>query len=196
MLATPYRMPPDAPYRREGDTVLIELRLARVEQLFNSLDPAPFHQQDLDEDAEAYLVDAIRDLPTRSVARLVLHLPAPEMTRIDPGAIEAAIHHYFRYRRWAEARRLRREFRIGFLSLAIGVSFLLTCLGLRGLLAAQTSGTIAEALGEGLLISGWVAMWRPIEIFLYEWWPIWRTVRRYERLVTLPVECRAADGAA
>ena len=25
---------------------------------------------------------------------------------------------------------------------------------------------------ESLLIGGWVAMWRPLEVFLYDWWPI------------------------
>jgi hypothetical protein len=25
---------------------------------------------------------------------------------------------------------------------------------------------------ESLLIGGWVAMWRPMEILLYDWWPI------------------------
>jgi hypothetical protein len=24
---------------------------------------------------------------------------------------------------------------------------------------------------EGFLIGGWVAMWRPLEVFLYDWWP-------------------------
>jgi hypothetical protein len=31
-----------------------------------------------------------------------------------------------------------------------------------------------EILRQGLVIAGWVAMWRPIQIFLYEWWPITR----------------------
>ena len=186
-------MSPDGPYQREGDTTLIEIQLTRIEQLFNSLDAAPFREQDLDENAEAYLVDAIRDLPGSTPLRLVLHLPPAELARVDARAVETAIRHYFEYRRWAERRRLRHEFRIGWLSLAIGVSFLLTCLGLRGLLATHASGTIGEAVGEGLLISGWVAMWRPIEVFLYDWWPIWRTVRRYERLATLPVECRPSE---
>jgi hypothetical protein len=29
-------------------------------------------------------------------------------------------------------------------------------------------------LNEGLLIIGWVANWRPIEIFLYDWRPMRR----------------------
>jgi hypothetical protein len=31
----------------------IEIRLGRPQQLFNSFDPSPFHERDLDEDAEA-----------------------------------------------------------------------------------------------------------------------------------------------
>jgi hypothetical protein len=178
------------PYRREGTVTLIELRLTRLEQLFNSLDPAPFHEQDLDADAEAYLVDAIHDLAHDPTVRLVLHLPASELAKVPPVSVEAAIHHYFAYRRWAEHRRRHRELRIGLLSLAIGVGFLLTCLGLRRLLAATTAGPLPDAVQEGLLISGWVAMWRPIEIFLYDWWPLWRAERRYERLARIPVECR------
>jgi hypothetical protein len=37
---------------------------------------------------------------------------------------------------------------------------------------------------------GWVAMWRPIEIFLYDWWPISRRLRRLRHIATLPVEVR------
>ena len=34
----------------------IELRLRRIEQLFDSFDPAPFHEKDLDRDAEEFIV--------------------------------------------------------------------------------------------------------------------------------------------
>jgi len=37
-------------------------------------------------------------------------------------------------------------------------------------------------LKESLLIGGWVAMWRPMQIFLYEWWPIVRRGRIYRNL--------------
>jgi hypothetical protein len=39
-----------------------------------------------------------------------------------------------------------------------------------------------EILGHSLLIGGWVALWRPFEIFLYEWWPILGEARLYDRL--------------
>lgn len=52
----------------------IELRLRHVNQLFNSLDPAPFYEQDLDTDAEEFIVGwarhvaTARDFPLRLVA--------------------------------------------------------------------------------------------------------------------------------
>ena len=37
------------------------------------------------------------------------------------------------------------------------------------------------------MISGWVALWRPAEIFLHEWWPILAEARLYDRLAVMPV---------
>lgn len=42
-------------------------------------------------------------------------------------------------------------------------------------------------LRESLLIGGWVAMWRPLEIFLYDWWPIRADARLFDRLAAMPV---------
>ncbi len=37
------------------------------------------------------------------------------------------------------------------------------------------------------MIGGWVAMWRPLEIFLYDWWPIRAEARLFDRLSAMPV---------
>ena len=39
-----------------------------------------------------------------------------------------------------------------------------------------------KILRESLTIGGWVAMWRPMQIFLYEWWPLARRGRIYRNL--------------
>jgi hypothetical protein len=44
-----------------------------------------------------------------------------------------------------------------------------------------------ELFRESLLIGGWVAMWRPLELFLYDWWPIRAEARLYDRLSDMPV---------
>jgi len=48
-------------------------------------------------------------------------------------------------------------------------------------------GALGGILLEGLLIGGWVAMWRPLEIFLYDWWPIRAQARLFDRLADMPV---------
>ena len=46
---------------------------------------------------------------------------------------------------------------------------------------------MGEVLRESLVIGGWVAMWRPMEIFLYDWWPIRANARLADRLSAMSV---------
>ena len=59
-----------------------------------------------------------------------------------------------------------------------------------GQLLRHHAGTLPIILREGLIIAGWVAMWRPMEIFLYEWWPLLRKGRLYEKLSRMRVDVR------
>ena len=179
-------------YNREDGFSLIEIRLNSVQQLFNSFDPSPFHEKDLDADAEEYIVDAVREFPLAAPLKLVFHLPSDQRGSPAVATLAESIHNYFEYRRDATARDLRFLLQEGRRALAIGLAFLSACLVVRQLLFMGT-GTIAEIVGESLLIGGWVAMWRPMEIFLYEWWPIWEMRRVYEKLASIKVECRPAS---
>jgi len=175
-------------YRSERGAYLIEIRLHELRQLFNTLDPSPFHERDLDPAAEEYLVSAAREIGARP-ARLVLHLPAqtPDAQAL---AVVTAIRHYFEYRSHHTRQQLRLLLGRGAISLAIGLAFLGTCLLLRRLLGgAESSGT--TIVSEGLLILGWVAMWRPVEIFLYEWWPELGKRRLFDRIARLQMETQA-----
>ena len=40
---------------------------------------------------------------------------------------------------------------------------------------------------EGLTILGWVAMWRPLQTYLYDWWPLRDERRNLERLARMRV---------
>ena len=40
---------------------------------------------------------------------------------------------------------------------------------------------------DALVIGAWVALWRPMEIFLYDWWPIRAEARLYDRLGEMDV---------
>jgi hypothetical protein len=55
-------------------------------------------------------------------------------------------------------------------------------------LLGNAAGTWAAVARESLTIAGWVAMWRPMQIYLYEWWPLRRQTRIYQKLSHMPVE--------
>lgn len=172
-------------YRSERGTYLIEIRLRELRQLFNTLDPSPFHERDLDPAAEEYLVSAAREIGARP-SKLVLHLPAQTADEEAADAV-MAIRHYFEYRSRHTRQQLRLLLWRGAISLLIGLTFLAACLLLRQLLVGLTdSGT--TIVSEGLLILGWVAMWRPVEVFLYEWWPELGKRRLFDRIAHMQIE--------
>jgi hypothetical protein len=167
----------------------IELRVATVAQLFHSLDPYPFREKDLDAEAEAFVVGWARELAPDLPIRIVVHLPTEESTSERAGDIGEAFAHFFAYRAQATARDLAELFRVGRYALAVGVALLLVCFALaRGASAYLADSAIAPLVQESFLILGWVANWRPLEIFLYEWWPIARKRRLYRRLAAAQVE--------
>jgi hypothetical protein len=170
----------------------IEIRLGRPQQLFNSFDPSPFHERDLDEDAEAYIVDSVDEFPLQKRLRLIIHLPADQLPSGNAPDLPQAIHNYFAYRLRESQRRLKLFFRNGRIALFIGLAFLFACIILREFAFAFGHGAVAEIAGEGLLIIGWVAMWRPLEIFLYDWRPIRRRCQLFAKLSTIPVIVRVA----
>jgi hypothetical protein len=171
------------------DTVAVELRLDRISRLYNSLDPAPFHEKELEAAADDYIVGSAEDAGGRPI-RLVVMLPDAELARPEAGQMPASIRHHFELRRDSERRRLRALWWRGRMALLIGVIFLAVCLFARSLLLG-TSSTVAHIVAEGLLIVGWVAMWGPLDIFLYGWWPIWSRCKLFDRLTRLDVEIRA-----
>jgi len=176
-------------YRREGDASLIEIRLRELRQLFHHLDPAPFREKDLDPAAEAYIEDAMREIGPRQTVKLLVYLPEAARSTEEARTLPDAVAHYFGYRAAQTRVELRRLLRRALANLAVGLAFLGLCLWLRKALAA---GSGAEVLGEGLLIIGWVALWRPVEMFLYDWWPVLRRAWRFEAIARMPIEVRGA----
>lgn len=171
-----------------GGRQQLHLHLRTLEQLFNSFDPAPFHERDLDADAEQFLVEWAGELHRHGPLHLVLDLEeAPPAASLD--WVGVAVRHYFDQRAHAARQRLRRLLRKGRITLLIGAVFLLSCLLLSH---ALSGGGLAEpwrgVLRESLSIGGWVAMWQPLQIYLYDWWPIREQVQLYRRMAAMSVE--------
>ena len=175
-------------YRTEGDNLLIELKLRDTRQLFNTFDPAPFVEKDLDDDAENYIIDAVREVRAHGSKKLIVYLPHDQVVTEDAQSIPPAIHAYFDYRAEHADLQLHHTLREGAVSSGIGLAFLALCLVLRQSLVGSSGAD--SVIDEGLLIMGWVAMWRPIETFLYDWWPIRSRRTLLREIAHMPIEVR------
>jgi hypothetical protein len=70
--------------------------------------------------------------------------------------------------------------RIGRIALAVGLTTFGICLA-----ASQLVDAVAGSTYLGRFIC--VANWRPIEIFLYDWWPLWRRRNLCRRLAAAAI---------
>jgi hypothetical protein len=176
---------------------VIEVRVSTLKQLFNAMDPAPFRNRDLDPRAEEYIVSWSKELPRDASLVLLVHLDRAAGLPDEAEVLGDAIHQYFSERSKATRRRLKQLFRDGRVSLLIGLAFVCTALGTSQLIRSLLSPSGFNAvLHESLLIGGWVAMWRPIEVFLYDWWPIRADARLFDRLAAMPVRLSYGTGTA
>jgi hypothetical protein len=174
---------------------LIEVKLTELNQLFNSMDPSPFHERDLDHDAEEFIVSWAQEHPQRHELKLVVHLAQPPAGVADArGLVEDSIRHYFGYRADMTLRDFKRLMREGRASLGIGLLFLGVCQFTASFLAPFAANW-QTLVREGLTIIGWVAMWKPLEIYLYRWWPLLALRKLYHRLSHMSVEVHCSASA-
>ena len=99
------------------------------------------------------------------------------------------LRRYFAYRADLVGRDLNELFRVGLMSLMIGGTVLALCVfAARAVTSLRANDNVSRFVEESLIILGWVANWKPIEIFLYDWWPLARRRNLYRRLAAAKVE--------
>ena len=175
----------------------IRVCVRELTQIFNAIDPSPFEERDLNDEAERFIVSWARDLPAEAPLALTVEVSRPTAVR-DPGPpVQEAVHVFFARRAETAGRELRALLRRGRTSLVIGLVFLTACVLTADFVGTRLhDGHLAGVLREGLTVAGWVAMWRPMEIFLYNWWPLASDRRLYTRLSRMPVDVTAPPGGS
>ena len=166
----------------------LALRVREVAQLFNSMDPTPFLNKDLDPEANTFIENWASGYRPNSRFHLTIHLELWPNDGDPTKMLTEAIHNHFAYKVVQTRRALRNLLQQGRMSMAIGIVFVSLCL-----IAADVIGDLGAGAGyriarESLTIVGWVAMWRPLQIFLYDWWPLQRQIRLYLRLGSAHVQ--------
>jgi hypothetical protein len=178
------------PLEAAVESAIIDIRVQRIDQLFDSLDPSPFREKALDREFEAYLRDCANEHGSAVPLCLRLHVPVALLGhRTD---IEQAIHSHFRFtleQAERRARGRRRRYRgvvlMGFIVLAASL--------LLGRLLEQWPGYPGAVLTEGLLVLGWVALWRPIEALLFDRHEAREEQAMLHQLATVPLQWQQDD---
>lgn len=167
----------------------LEIHIDTETQLFNSMDPAPFRRRELDPAVVDYIIAFAEKAPSRADLGLAIQLDsAPPGVDVEMIVANAVCENFRRMA--ADTRRtLRRLFHDGRISLVIGVAFvaLAVMIGewLSGYLAMSN---YARVVSESFIIGSWVALWHPVNIFLFDWWPLRRAARLYDRLSQMTVK--------
>lgn len=171
--------------------VSLELSIVDPMQLFNSMDPAPFHERALNAEVIDYIVDWALELPADAPLHLLVTLRGKAVPAHDAELIRNAVQTSFERSALAKQRELRKLLKEGRISLVIGIVFLAAAVFISDYLGGLISNeNYAWLVQESVVIGGWVALWHPINIFLYEWWPIRADRRLFRRLGQMSVDVR------
>ncbi|HVV86495.1 MAG TPA: hypothetical protein VHE35_25735 [Kofleriaceae bacterium] len=165
-------------YRVENGEAIVDVRVASVEQLFDNRDPAPFRRRDLDPALIEYLVAAAHDVVGTGKIRLRCWVERP----CDPPEVENGVRSHFEYELDRGERRRREQVRVGWVGLALAAVVVVALIGTSQLVARVVGGALGAGLSEALVISGWVVMWRPVELLIHDGIP-WRRERRALRML-------------
>src|SRR5438445_7780416 len=101
-------------------TTAIRLSLRELAQLFNSMDPSPFVERDLDADAEEYIISWAREVPPGRELELAITLAEPA----EDIGLEQAVRRYFSSRAAIKGLEFGQLMRRGRVSLGVGSLFL------------------------------------------------------------------------
>lgn len=166
-----------------GDGPIL-VRVTTVDQLFNPIDPLPLAERALDERVATWIEEWAADIDRGEPLDIEIHV-ADGGSRGHEDAIASAIQNQFEYWEWQLGRELRTVFREGRISLLIGVVALAAFSAASRLVDGDEA--IVQVIHEGLAVLGWVAMWKPLNIFLYDWWPLRRERRACHRIAAATV---------
>jgi hypothetical protein len=171
--------------QRELDEGPIQVRVPNVERIFNPMDPQPLDDRSLNVEVADWIEEWAEDIDNKEPIVLEVYVAdGSHVGRED--LVIAGLRGHFEYRQWATGRQLSRHWRDGRISLVIGLVAITGFTAASRLIGSSTNPVI-NVIHEGLSVVGWVSMWKPLEIFLYEWWPIRREYRAYRRLAEAEV---------
>ncbi len=167
----------------------IKVHLDNLEQFFAVPEPAPFDPLTRFASGLETIVSELKPKALIRKVRTTIILPADQLLPDTEVRLREALMRYCQY----HIRQTRQDLISlrwqGIKALQNGIIFLGVCLLLSTLFenADMLPVWLRRFGGEGFLIAGWVSLWHPIEILLYEWWPFSRQIHIYESIMRMDI---------
>jgi len=177
-------------YKTSEGKKWIEVRVKSSQQLFDVRDPAPFRERDLDDDFTEYIFASAREFSLSTPLKIIIYVEEAETQNLSKEAIKEAFHSYLVYQIDLKHWDLKSFIKRAQLFLLIGVSMLIFCLSVAQNLTIPSTPGAMGILREGLVIFGWVSVWKPIELILFDWYPLYEKLRFYRKLLTTEIDIR------
>lgn len=181
--------------RHPGVADAVTLQLSDIHNFFQTQEVDPFHGENIEESGIDQLMDTLKARSHRAppVTQIVIRLPASSIEPDLAARTRTAIGSYCRAQiRIAEQKKrdiiiqARRAVPVGFLFWA---GCLLMSLGFEAVLRSET--ILGRVFSEGFIIAGWVGLWHPAELVLFDWRPYAREIKLYEQIAAMDVAIEA-----
>ena len=117
-------------HRPLSSCALVKVHVELIDQLFNSIDPSPFHTRDMDPAADAFIVNSAKALPRHALLALTVLLDRPPADPAKLRQVGPAIQTHFAVQADAARGQLKELLRRRRISLLIGLTFLSLSIGL------------------------------------------------------------------
>lgn len=147
-----------------------------------------------------YLYSEIKTYSWRDKFKVTIELPEERLAEGLAVRTRQQVKRYCHFKIEENHRELVALHRQGVASLWVGLAVLMVCVALAfafTLVAQWGAGKILGALLQIVAVlfaasAGWVALWQPAEIFLYDWWPFRQDMRTYRQIAEAEIAIRAA----
>lgn len=123
--------------------------------------------------------------------KILIHVP-PSLTTLDAASIHAKLNEFYRI----HTTELKNDLMVmktqSFDALCKGVPIMIAALSLNFFIEERLKGFndiryFEFILKESMYIFGWVSMWKPIELLLYDRWPLNRKLKSYDKMIITPI---------
>jgi hypothetical protein len=173
------------------------LHLDEIGKFFNIPDPDPLAGNQLFEPGIDRVYDQVRASGLKCDPHLILYLPKKQVNPKNEQNLKTGIEDYCKFQVYKIQNSLEMQKRQGRRTLIYGLTILIICLLLSGIgfyLTSIAPTAFLYALGgfmyNGFMIIGWVSLWTPTSMLLFERWPDIISKKTYEKIMEMTIEIR------